>query len=82
MACSIVSLQGLAVMEGTDGETHTKGLDTLADRCVTYQQQGARFSKWRAALKVQGLSDHQIVRSMGSPVLRRLAIQGLPQGMH
>ena len=33
------------------GETRTKGLDTLAARCEAYRAQGARFAKWRAALR-------------------------------
>jgi fructose-bisphosphate aldolase, class I len=36
------------------GETTTAGLDGLFDRCQTYRQQGARFAKWRAALKICG----------------------------
>ena len=44
--------EGLEVIEGTDGETHTKGLDTLEQRCKEYRRQGARFAKWRAALRV------------------------------
>lgn len=37
---------------GTDGETSTRGLDSLASDCQEYKRQGARFAKWRAALKV------------------------------
>ncbi|MCO5573953.1 hypothetical protein L7F22_027731 [Adiantum nelumboides] len=43
---------GLQPIDGTDGETSTQGLDGLADRCKRYYQQGARFAKWRAVLKV------------------------------
>jgi len=34
------------------GETETKGLVGLLERCTLYKEQGARFAKWRAALKV------------------------------
>lgn len=43
---------GLQVLPGTDGETATQGLDGLADRCRAYYQQGARFAKWRAVIKI------------------------------
>jgi len=38
--------------DASPDETQTKGLDTLAERCDVYREQGARFAKWRAALKV------------------------------
>lgn len=45
--------QGLKPLrEEYPGETETKGLDGLLDRCKLYREQGARFAKWRAALKV------------------------------
>lgn len=37
---------------GAAGETETKGLEGLLDRCKTYVSQGAKFAKWRAALRV------------------------------
>ena len=48
-------LQGLELLEGTDGETVTKGLDTLAERCKTYlrwvclltQRTRLELSDWR-----------------------------------
>ncbi|BBN00803.1 fructose-bisphosphate aldolase, class I [Marchantia polymorpha subsp. ruderalis] len=43
---------GLQPIDGTDGETATQGLDGLAERCRRYYQQGARFAKWRAVIKV------------------------------
>ncbi|KIY93039.1 fructose-bisphosphate aldolase, class I [Monoraphidium neglectum] len=43
---------GLEIIPGTDGETSTQGLDGLGERCKRYYQQGARFAKWRAVLKV------------------------------
>jgi fructose-bisphosphate aldolase class I len=44
--------QGLAPLSESPEETSTKGLDTLGDRCDKYREQGARFAKWRSALKV------------------------------
>ncbi|KAL2641732.1 hypothetical protein R1flu_009319 [Riccia fluitans] len=43
---------GLQPIDGTDGETATQGLDGLGERCRRYYQQGARFAKWRAVIKV------------------------------
>ena len=40
-------------LEGCEGETTTRGLDTLERDCKAYRQQGARFCKWRAALRIE-----------------------------
>jgi fructose-bisphosphate aldolase class I len=55
--------QGLTPL-GDDypGETDTKGLDGLLERCQMYRKQGARFAKWRAALKVPP-SQHAIEKN-------------------
>ncbi len=45
-------LQGLAPLDGCEGETTTKGLESLEADCKAYRRQGARFCKWRAALRV------------------------------
>jgi fructose-bisphosphate aldolase class I len=44
--------QGLSIIPGTKDEQVTEGLDGLAKRCADYYKAGARFSKWRAALKI------------------------------
>lgn len=43
---------GLTVLPRTKGETATTGLDGLPDRCKRYYEQGARFAKWRAVMRV------------------------------
>jgi fructose-bisphosphate aldolase class I len=44
---------GLKPLEGGgEGEKWCTGLDTLADRAAKYYEQGARFAKWRTALKI------------------------------
>lgn len=43
---------GLQTLPGTNGETATQGLDGLGDRMRAYREQGARFAKWRAVLKI------------------------------
>jgi fructose-bisphosphate aldolase, class I len=43
---------GIVIISGTHDETATQGLDKLGDRCKKYYEQGARFAKWRAVLKI------------------------------
>ena len=50
--CWLRGAQGLAPYGDLDGETETKGLADLAGRCTQYAAAGARFAKWRAALRV------------------------------
>jgi len=50
-------LSGIKVDKGTVpigslGETATQGLDDLGKRCAKYYADGARFSKWRAVIKI------------------------------
>jgi fructose-bisphosphate aldolase class I len=37
---------------GGDGETWCSGLDGLYDKCVLHYAKGARFAKWRTALRI------------------------------
>ena len=43
---------GVKELYGTNGETVTQGITGLGERCQRYYQQGARFAKWRAVLKI------------------------------
>lgn len=43
---------GITVIEGTNDETVTNGLDGLSTRASEYYEMGARFAKWRAVLKI------------------------------
>merc|ERR1740138_1976101 len=44
---------GLFPLEGgKNGETVCTGLDGLGARCAKYYEQGARFAKWRTALRI------------------------------
>ncbi|KAJ8602566.1 hypothetical protein CTAYLR_008758 [Chrysophaeum taylorii] len=43
---------GLKPLVGTNGENWCTGLDTLFERCTKYYERGARFAKWRTALKI------------------------------
>jgi fructose-bisphosphate aldolase class I len=44
--------KGLVNIPGTEEETATIGLDGLDKRCQEYYKAGARFAKWRAAIKI------------------------------
>lgn len=43
---------GLTALPRTKGETATTGLDGLPERCKRYYEQGARFAKWRAVMRI------------------------------
>ena len=42
----------IPLYNGGPGEKWCRGLDTLAERCEKYYEQGARFAKWRTALQI------------------------------
>jgi len=44
--------KGTKLLPGSDDETYTQGLTDLDERCKKYYQAGARFSKWRAVIKI------------------------------
>jgi len=44
--------KGTVVIGGSKNETATQGLDDLGKRCAKYYQDGARFAKWRAVLRI------------------------------
>lgn len=43
---------GAKPMAGAAGETATEGLDGLGDRLAEYREIGARFTKWRAVIRI------------------------------
>ncbi len=44
--------RGLAPMEKNESEMHTTGIEGLTERLRDYYEQGFRFAKWRAMLKI------------------------------
>ena len=44
--------KGLAPLESSPEETLTRGLDGLDERCKEYLTLGAKFTKWRAVIKI------------------------------
>ncbi|MBO9518721.1 MAG: fructose-bisphosphate aldolase class I [Porphyrobacter sp.] len=45
---------GAKPLAGSPGETVTEGLDGLRERLAEYRKMGARFTKWRAVLRIDG----------------------------
>lgn len=43
---------GMTIIEGTNDESATTGLDGLGARCKEYYEMGTRFAKWRAVVKI------------------------------
>lgn len=43
---------GMVIIEGTNDESATQGLDGLGKRCQEYYSMGVRFAKWRAVIKI------------------------------
>ena len=50
----IIVDQGLQPLSDSPDETLTQGLDGLNERCAEYFQLGAKFTKWRAVIKIDG----------------------------
>ncbi len=46
--------RGLISFRSGSSETMTEGLDGLAKRLAGYREQGARFAKWRAVVRIEG----------------------------
>jgi len=46
--------QGLKPLDGSPDETLTQGLEGLDERCAEYFKLGAKFTKWRAVIKIDG----------------------------
>lgn len=47
---------GLQPLENSERETHTTGLDGLSERCQRAYNNGARFAKWRAAIRIDEMA--------------------------
>eukprot|EP01114_Cavostelium_apophysatum_P003489 TRINITY_DN133_c0_g1_i1.p2 TRINITY_DN133_c0_g1~~TRINITY_DN133_c0_g1_i1.p2 ORF type:complete len:360 (+),score=119.15 TRINITY_DN133_c0_g1_i1:73-1152(+) len=66
--------KGLVNIPGTNEETATWGLDGLAERCQKYYAQGARFAKWRAALKIGPNEPSELAIAENAHGLARYAV--------
>ena len=52
--------KGTEKLVGSPGDLITKGLDGLADRLITYIDQGARFAKWREVYPITPTNPTQL----------------------
>jgi len=52
--------KGTEKLVGSSGDLITKGLDGLADRLITYIEQGARFAKWREVYPITATNPTQL----------------------
>ncbi|CAF2439781.1 unnamed protein product [Rotaria sp. Silwood2] len=67
--------KGLVPLAGTNGENTTQGLDGLSERCAQYYKDGARFAKWRCALKIgDGLPSELGMRETANVLARYASI--------
>ncbi|PSC70525.1 fructose bisphosphate aldolase [Micractinium conductrix] len=66
--------KGVVTLPGTDGETETQGIDDLGKRCAKYYEQGARFAKWRAVLKIGNGCPSELSINQNAYTLARYAI--------
>jgi len=67
--------KGLQILPGTNDESSTMGLDTLAKMAAEYYGYGCRFAKWRAVLKIgDGLPSEQAVQENAWGLARYAAI--------
>ncbi|CAM9443449.1 unnamed protein product, partial [Hapterophycus canaliculatus] len=69
--------KGLAPISGSPRETTTRGMDTLLERSKGYYQQGARFAKWRATIRIDaeaGLPTYGAIQANATGLARYAAI--------
>jgi len=66
--------KGLVNIFGTNEETTTIGLDGLEKKCQEYYAKGARFAKWRAALKIGPGMPSELAIQQNAHGLARYAI--------
>ncbi|KAL1556139.1 Fructose-bisphosphate aldolase 5, cytosolic [Salvia divinorum] len=66
--------KGTVDLAGTNDETTTQGLDSLAARCQQYYKAGARFAKWRAVLKIGPAEPSELSIQQNAQGLARYAI--------
>jgi fructose-bisphosphate aldolase class I len=73
--------KGLVVLPGTKEENATTGLDGLGERCKKYYDQGARFAKWRAVLKIGNGRPSQLSIIETAHTLARYAVTCQENGL-
>ena len=67
--------KGIKGIPFCDGETVTEGLDGLGDRLSEYYELGARFTKWRAVIRISdGLPSKNCIRLNAHALARYAAL--------
>jgi len=64
---------GAKPLAGSDGELVTEGLDNLGPRLESYQNDGARFAKWRAVFKIDHAQPSAVCITSNAHALARYA---------
>ncbi len=73
--------KGAKPLAGSSGETVTEGLDGLAPRLEEYSSLGARFTKWRAVIRIgDGLPTDYCINA-NAHALARYAAHSIQAGM-
>ena len=66
---------GTKPLGGAPGETVTEGLDRLADRLHEYREMGARFTKWRAVIRIgAGMPTRRCIEANAHALARYAAL--------
>ena len=65
--------KGTIVLNNTDGDLITQGLDGLAERLQVYKTQGARFAKWREVYPISSNNPTPLGIKANAEVLARYA---------
>jgi fructose-bisphosphate aldolase class I len=66
---------GAKDLAGRPGEKITEGLDGLRDRLAAYYDLGARFTKWRAVIKIgEGIPSHACIEANAHALARYAAL--------
>ena len=73
--------KGKGPLPGATGDLITYGLDGLEDRLALYQQQGARFAKWREVYPITIHNPTQLGRHANAEMLARYAAACQGQGI-
>lgn len=73
--------KGTEKLVGSSGDLITKGLDGLADRLITYIEQGARFAKWREVYTITAANPTQLSLHANAEKLAHYAATCQESGM-
>jgi fructose-bisphosphate aldolase class I len=73
--------KGAKPLAGAEGETVTEGLDGLRERLEEYRELGARFTKWRAVIAIEGTKPSAYCIHVNAHALARYAALSQEAGL-